>query len=134
MTYMIRQVQLRISEQANGEDLLFQRGDRPAKFDGVDDLAEVRAEKSVLTLPVVNQDLMVGSSIAVGRILYLETNSELEVRLDDVGDTGVVVKPVVAAEGSTKRGTLYLEGEFSHVYVSIGGTGSAIVWVGIVGQ
>lgn len=133
MTYVTRQIQLQVAESQNGENLIIRRGDRPIKFDADDNLAEAKFEKFVLTLPVTNKDLMEGASIAAARILILETDTELTLKLADVGDTGITVKPVSTTDASTKKGTLYLEGNFTKAYVTIAGTGEATVLIGVVG-
>lgn len=134
-TYVTRQVQLQVSERSNGEDLVMKRGDRSVKFEALAALNEARFEKFVLPVPTTDQDLMDGASITTGRILYIETDKEITVKLADTGDTGFTVKPVPATVSTSEtRGTLYLEGSFTHVYVSVAGSsGSANVLVGIVG-
>lgn len=131
-TYVNRQVSVQVSENSNGENLIFRRGDRVTKFEEIAALNEACFSKFSLTLPVTNLDLLDGESIVAGKILYLETDKEMTVKLVDTSDTGFKVKPVVTTD-ATRRGTLYVEGEFSHVYVSISGTGTANVLMGAVG-
>ena len=133
-TYITRQIFYKVSEQANGENLLIQRGDRSVKFDAVSALSEARSQRLTLTLPIVDQSIMSGSGIAVGKILMLETDTELTVKFDDTGNTGITVKPLVTADGSTKPGTFYIEGSFTNVFLNITGTGTASVFAAIVGQ
>ena len=133
-TYVKRQVQIQVSESQNGANLIFKRGDSPIKFDADDNLAEAEYKKYVLTLPVTDKDLLDGTTITAGRILQIETDTELTVKLDDTGDTGIVVKPVSSDDSETKRGVLYLEGNFTHVYITIAGTGEANVLMGAVGS
>ena len=133
-TYVRRQVFLKVSEDQNGQRSLIQRGDVQTRFDAVAELEEGGLSKFAISIPAVDVDLMEGSSIANARILLIETDTELTVKLDDVGDTGITVKPLVDSEATTKRGTLYLEGDFTHVYVSIAGSeGEANVIMGVVG-
>jgi len=133
-TYVTRQVQVQVSERTSGENLIFKRGDRAAKFEALDTLNEARFEKYVLAIPTTDQDLMVGASISAGRILYIETDTEITIKLDDTTDTGFVVKPVPTTVTDDKRGVLYLEGNFTHVYATVAGaSGSANVLIGIVG-
>ena len=133
MTYVKRQIQLHVSESQNGENAIIKRGDRFAKFDSDVNLAEAKFEKFVLTLPVVDRDLMEGSSIAAARMLILETDTELTLKLADIGDTGITVMPISAVDATIKRGTIYLEGDFARVFVTIAGTGEAVVLIGVVG-
>lgn len=133
-TYVTRQVQVQVAERSSGEGLIFKRGDRSAKFDALDTLNEARFEKYVLAIPTTDQDLMIGASITAGRILYIETDTEITVKLDDTTDTGFVVKPVPTTVTDDKRGVLYLEGNFTHVYATVAGaSGSANILIGIVG-
>ena len=133
-TYIIKQLRIQASEDQSGQNLLFRRGDRETKFSAVAALDEAGLSKIVIPLPTTNKDLMEGQDITTGKMLYLETDTEMLVRLDDVGDTGFVVTPVVAAESDTKPGMLYLEGEFAHVYVTpTGSTGDAKIIFAIAG-
>jgi hypothetical protein len=133
-TYVTRQVRLQVTEEQNGQGVLISRGGKDIKFEDVAELNEGGLTKFVLPIPTVDQDLMEGETITTGRILYIETDTEMTIKLDDVGDTGFIVKPLVAADASTKRGTLYLEGTFTHVYASVAGaSGNANVIMGIAG-
>jgi hypothetical protein len=134
MTYIKRQVKVQVSESQNGEGSLFKRGDRETSHGAVTGLEEVGTGKFSITIPATDQDLMEGMGITTGRILYIETDTEITVKLDNTGDTGFKVKPVADASASTKKGTLYLEGTFTHVYVTVAGaSGTASVVVGVVG-
>lgn len=133
-TYVKRQIIVQISQKQNGEDLVFKRGDRETKFDAVAALEEGGLAKVIIPLPASDRDLMEGQEITTGRILYMEVNVETRVKLDDTGDTGFLVKPVVTADASTKPGVLYLEGTFTHVYVTpTGSSGNATIIFGIAG-
>jgi len=132
-TYVTRKIYLAVSEKQNGTDLLIKRGESEIKFNAVSDLDETRSERYVLTGPVTDKDLMEGSSISAGKILILETDTEILVKLETTSDTGITVKPVVADDSDTKRGTLYLEGNFDHLYVSFTGTDDATILIGIIG-
>jgi hypothetical protein len=110
------------------------RGDRQTKFNDVAELDEGGLQKVVVPLPAIDWDLMAGQKITTGRLLYLEADVETLVKLDAAGDTGVKVKPMVAADAATKPGILYLEGEFTHVYVTpTGSSGNATLVFGIAG-
>lgn len=132
-TYIERQVIFRVSENQNGEGKIISRGDRSTRFDALDDLIEGELLKYVISAPTTDKDLLSGSTIAAARILYIETDVEIRVKLDDTADTGFLVTPVDSDNADTKRGTLYLEGNFTHVYVSVGGTTDANVIMGVVG-
>ncbi len=134
-TYITRQIQLAVSEQQNGQGQIFSRGNNiQTRFEAVAGLEEAEMKKYVIPIPTVDKDLLEGSTIASARILMIETDTEITVKLDAVGDTGFIVKPVVEDDSATKKGTLYLEGEFTHVYVSVAGaSGSANVIMGVVG-
>jgi hypothetical protein len=134
MTYVKRQIIVQVSENQNGENAVIKRGDRETKFDEVAALNEASFSKLVIPIPTVDKDLLQGEEITTGKILYLETDTELTVKLALTSDTGFTVKPVVTADAATKRGVLYLEGTFTHVYVSVAGTtGNANVLFGVVG-
>lgn len=133
-TYITRQVRFLVSEKQNGENQVIKRGDRETKFEAIDTLAEGEFKKWVLVLPITDKDLLGGSTIATGKILYIETDTEMVVKLGTVGDTGFTVKPIVAADTEKRRGILYLESAFAHVYVTpVGSSGNANVVVGVVG-
>ena len=133
-TYMVKQLRIQASEDQNGQNLIFRRGDRETKFSAVSSIDEAGLSKLTIPLPTTNKDLMEGQDITTGKVLYLETDTELLVRLDAVGDTGFLVKPIVEDDASTKPGMLYLEGEFTHVYVTpTGSTGDAKVIFVIAG-
>jgi hypothetical protein len=132
--YVKRQIDLEASQSRNGQGVVLKRGGVQIRFDAVADLNEGGLQKVVVPLPVTDKDLMEGQEITTGRILYLETDTEMVVKLDDTEDTGVTIMPVVDDSADSKPGTLYLEGSFSHVYVTpVGTTGSATVIVGILG-
>lgn len=133
-TYITRQIKLQVAQEQSGQNLVIRRGDKETRFNGLSALAEAGIAKLAIPIPTVDKDLMEGHEIAVGRIVYLETDTELLVKLDDVGDTGITVKPLDSAEASDKPGVLYLEGDFTHVYISVSGaSGTANVVFGVVG-
>lgn len=133
-TYVTRQIRFLASEDQNGENQIIKRGDRETKFEAIDALAEGEFKKYVLALPITDKDLLEGSTIAEGKILYIETDTEMVIKLGTVGDTGFTVKPIVAADTEERRGVLYLESAFTHVYVTpVGSSGNANVIVGVVG-
>lgn len=133
MTYVRRQIKLVVSEDANSRKILINRGDSETRFDSLDVLAEVELAKKTISLPASNVDLMQGTTIQLARILYIETDTELLIKLDSLSDTGFKVKPIDTGD-SDGRGILYLEGSFTHAYVTpVGSTGEATVLVGVVG-
>ncbi|TRO54902.1 hypothetical protein E2P64_08150 [Candidatus Bathyarchaeota archaeon] len=133
-TYITRQMQLLVTENQNGTGQVINRGERQTKFEEIDELAEAEFKKYVLALPVTDKDLLEGTTISLAKILYLETDTELTVKLETTGDTGFKVKPLVSDEASEKRGVLYLEGEFTKVYVTpVGTEGEANIILGVVG-
>lgn len=132
--YVKRQIDLEASQSRNGQGTVLKRGGVQIRFDAVTDLNEGGLQKLVIPLPALDKDLMEGQEITTGRILYMETDTELVVKLDDTGDTGIIVMPVVEDSADSKPGTLYLDGSFSHVYVTpVGATGNATIVVGILG-
>jgi len=133
-TYFTRQIRAQLTEDQSGQKVILRRGDAETKFNEQDALNEGGLVKHVIPIPTVDQDLMEGQNIAAGRVLYIETDTELVVKLADVGDTGITVKPLVDDERTTKPGILYLEGNFTHAYVSVAGvSGEANVIFGVIG-
>jgi len=133
-TYVTRQTRIVVSEDRGGTKLVFRRGDTETKFTELSELNEASFSKLVLPDTTTDKDLMEGQEISAARILYLETDKELLVKLADVGDTGITVKPVSTTLATENPGVLYLEGDFTHVYVTVvGATESANVKFGIVG-
>lgn len=132
--YMVRQLRIQASEEQSGQNLIFRRGDKEIKFNAEAVLNEAGLDKLSITIPTVDKDLMEGQEIATGRMLYIETDSEIRVKLDDTTDTGFLVKPISSDDASTKPGSLYLEGEFTHVYVTtIGASGTAKIIFAVAG-
>ena len=132
MLYISRNVKLVVSEDRNSGYLIWRSG-RDIKFEDLLALSEAKLTKQIISLPATDRDLLQGTSISVVKILYIETDTELLVKLESTGDTGFKVKPIDSSD-LTKKGTLYLEGDFSHVYVTpTGTTGDATVLMGVVG-
>lgn len=132
--YMTRQVRLQAAQDASGQILVFRRGDRETKFNAVAALNEAGLSKLVIPIPTTDKDLMSNQEIAAGRVLYIETDTEILVKLALTGDTGITVKPISDADAEEKPGVLYLEGDFDHVYVTpAGASGNANIIFGIMG-
>lgn len=134
--YIKRRITLQASQKKSGGDMIFQRGDRDVSFDALDDLAECGLRKLAIPVPTTDLDLMDGEQVAAGKILFIETDTDITVKLNSAGATPIDVKPVIAADSAltSKPGVLYLEGVFDHVYLSVAGTsGSANVMVAIIG-
>ena len=133
--YLKRQIFIEASQQANGRDLVLSRGSLMKRLSGLDEMEEGGARKVALSIPSVDVDLM-ASGIALGKILYIETDTEITLKLSTTSDTGITVTPVDPDNNDLTEvpGTLYLEGEFTHVYVSVAGaSGTANLVVGILG-
>ena len=125
---------IQVAETMTGENELFRRGDRVTKFNALAALAEGEAKKYSIPIPTTDKDLIEGTTIAAGKILYIETDTEITVKLNDTADTGFKVKPLDDDEASNKPGVLYMETEFTHVYVTVAGTsGNANIFMGVVG-
>jgi len=134
--YMKRRLYLEASQKKSGGDLIFKRGEKDIMFDALDELSECGLRKIALDIPTVDLDLMDGEQITTGRIVYIETDTDISVKFVTTGDTPIDVKPIVAASSdlAEKPGVFYLEGEFSHVYISVAGvSGTANLMVGILG-
>jgi len=133
-TYVQRQAIIQVAEMRTGEKEIFRRGDRVTKFEELEALNECETKKYSVAIPETDKDLIEGTTITTGRILYIETDTEITVKLNNTTDTGFKVKPLVDSEGSNKPGTLYMESEFTHVYVTIAGaSGNANIFMGVVG-
>jgi len=133
-TYVTKQLRIAVAEDQGQQTLVFRRGDTETKFEAVADLNEAGLSKLVIPIPTTDKDLMEGQEITTGRLLYIETDTELLVKLADAADTGFIVKPLVTADASTKPGMLYLEGSFTKVLVTPAGvSGEANVIFGVAG-
>lgn len=133
-TYITRQLRIMVAQNQSQLNLLFRRGDKEINFNAVAALNEAGLSKLVIPIPTVDKDLMESQEITTGRLLYLETDTELLVKLVDAGDTGIVVKPMIDAEATEKPGVLYLEGSFTKVLVTpAGSSGEANVIFGVAG-
>lgn len=131
-TYIQRQVQLQVSEEQGGRGQLIKRGDGMVRFDALAALKEAEFKRYDLTAPITNKDLLEGTAITAGKILYLETNGAITVRLGTTGDTAIPIAPLDSAI-SSKKAVFYYEGSFTHVYVSVAGTAIVEVIMGVVG-
>jgi hypothetical protein len=123
---MIVSRQIIVSAVDSLKETVFSRGIKQVKFES---LGEGGLRKFKISQPFTNQDLMAGSSVTSGVILYIESDAEIVVKLDNTGDTGFTIKPI----SSTEPGILYLEGTFTHVYATGVGAVDANIVVGIVG-
>lgn len=133
--FLKRQIAIEVTQASSGRNPLFRRGDLPKKLSGLSSLEEGGLQKVAIPIPTVDLDLMI-DGIAEGKVLYIETDAEITVKLDTTLDTGVVVAPLDSnnADLSLVPGTLYLETTFSHVYISVAGaSGVANVVIGILG-
>lgn len=133
--YLKRQLHVEASQNANGRNSIFLRGDLPTRFSGVASLEEGGIQKVALSIPTTDQDLLI-DGIAAGKVLYVETDTEITVKLDDTSDTGFLVSPVDSSSSGLddSPGILYLETTFTHVYVSVAGSsGTANVIVAMLG-
>lgn len=129
--FVNRKILFSVDELAGERGRIFQRGDSgEKKFKGLSDLAEVEIVKSQVSIPVTDQDLLAGTAITTAKILYVETDTELTLKLNSAGDTGVLLKPI----DENSKAVFYLEGEFSRVLISVAGTtGNANVLACMVG-
>lgn len=133
--FLKRQIAIEVTQTSSGRNPLFRRGDLPKKLSGLPSLEEGGLQKVAIPIPTVDLDLMI-DGIANGKVLYIETDTEITVKLDTTLDTGIVVAPLDSnnADLSIVPGTLYLETTFSHVYISVAGvSGVANVVIGILG-
>ena len=134
--YLKRQISMEVTQASSGRNPLFRRGDLPKKLSGLSTLEEGGLQKVAIAIPTSDVDLMI-DGVAEGKVLYIETDTEITVKLDTTSDTGFLVAPVDSANAdlSLVPGTLYLETSFSHVYISVAGTsGTANVVIGILGS
>jgi hypothetical protein len=133
--FLKRQISVEVSQTSSGRNPLFRRGDLPKRLSGLTSLEEGGLQKVAIPVPTVDLDLMI-DGIVEGKVLYIETDTEITVKLETTSDTGFLVSPVDSENASLSLvpGTLYLETSFSHVYVSVSGTsGTANIVIGILG-
>jgi len=134
--FLKRNLVIEASQQQNGRDPILVRGGADKRISGVSTLDEGGLKKIALPIPSVDVDLMM-DSVASGRVLYLETDTEITVKLDSASDTGFTVKPLDDTKSGLGNipGTIYLETAFTHVYVTVAGTsGEANIVIGILGE
>lgn len=135
--YVKRRIYIEASQKKSGTDLILRRGEKDVSFDAIDELSECGLRKIAIPIPTTDLDLLDGEQISLGKILYIETDTEVSIRFISISDTPISIKPIIAEESglSYKPGALYMEGEFEHVYVSVSGaSGTANLIVGIVGS
>lgn len=132
-TYIQRQVQLQVAEDQSGRNQLIKRGyDAVTRFDAIAALKEAELKRYDLQAPLTDHDLLASTSISAGKILYIEANGPITIKLGTTGDTGIAITPLDSSD-TTKRAVFYYEGTFTHVYVTIGGTSLVEVLMGVVG-
>jgi hypothetical protein len=135
-TYYTRQIQIEAYQKQGGRSPLFKRGDAITKFNALDELAEGGIRKLAIPIPSVDLDLM-QDGVAIGKALYIETDTEITVKLNNTSDTGVTVSPIVSTRNdlSDAPGVFYIEGSFTHVYITVSGDpGEANIVVVMLGE
>ena len=133
--YWKRQLSLEASQLASGKKIIFHRGDIPVRFSGLSTLTDGGLQKIALSIPTTDQDVL-PDGISTGKVLYIESDTEITVKLDTTSDTGFIISPLnsSASDLDDSPGVCYLEGSFTHVYVSVAGTsGTAHIIVAVLG-
>lgn len=77
--------------------------------------ASIGAQK-VAALAV--DDVLPMGGVAAGGYLRIQTDKEINVKINDVGNTPTNVKPVPSSGGQTTPGVLEITGDFTAVFVS----------------
>lgn len=128
--YLQRRIQLRASDDQGFSNKLLDVGGSLERISELDDFSEVFSGSIKLTGPVTNTEIPLSPGLSSARILYIKTNKEISVKLDDTANSSIIVKPPQTGIDAT----FYLEGDFSAIYFSYTGSDELSLFYAIVGD
>lgn len=127
--FVKRQFVITVAEAQNMQNPIISRGATEERFDSQVALAEATGGKLVIATGSVDEQLPLGAGIATGRFFYIESDVDLEVKIDDTANTAMVVK----VPASEKLARLAMDIEFAALYLSVPGTADANIVYAVIG-
>lgn len=129
--YIQRQLQLKAGQTATIQNPIIDRGNSGIdRISAQTHLAEATTGRIVLAAGATDTQIALGQGIATGRLFYLETDQDITVKL---GGTEAARALSVKIPVDAVVGTLYMDVEYTSVYLTNGGTSDANLYYAIVG-
>lgn len=129
--YIRRRLKVVASTNQNLSAPLISRGEGLAdeRIEAETALAEGTGSQIVVAAGAVDESLPMGSGVVTGRMLLLESDQDIGVKLSGTGNTAITLK--VPVSGVPAR--FVADVEFTSVHVSVPGTSNANVFYGVIG-
>lgn len=129
--YIRRRLKVVASTNQNLGTPLISRGESQTeeRIEAQTDLAEGTGSQIVVAAAAVDEELPMGSGIVTGRMLIIESDQDIELKLSGIGNTALPVKVPVA--GVLAR--LVADVEFTSIHVSVPGATDANIFYGVIG-
>jgi len=129
--YITRQIRLLVSESQQGTNPIVSRGGDEEKVSAQTALAEATGSLIVVAPASTDVPLPMGSGIATGRLFYLEADQDITIKF---GGTEAERAMSVKVPQSGKLARMFLDIEFTSVYVTNSGTSAANVVYAVIGS
>jgi len=129
--YLQRQFRLIVSAVQNMVNPLVERGGSGLELiNSVDELAEASGNSVLVPASQTDYQLAMPASISTGRLLYLETDQDLVIKLGGTeADRAISLK----VPSTTIKAVLYLDAEVTSIYVTTGVTATNVYYA-VVGD
>ena len=130
--YVRRQFKFDVSKIQSMTDPLVSRGAKEEKISGQTALAEGIGSEVVIPAPSVDLQLPLGSGVTTARALYLESNQDITIKVGGTeADRALALK---LPDDAGAKAIVYLDAEFTSLYVTLGGTTDAEVFYSVLGS
>jgi hypothetical protein len=130
--YIHRQFKLEVSKIQNMTNPLVSRGASETRISGQAELAEGIGSEVVVPAPSTDLLLPLGSGITTGRALYFESNLDMSIKIGgNEADREIVLK---LPDASGAKAIVYLDAEFTSLYVTLAGTTDAEIFYAVLGS
>lgn len=130
--YIRRQFNILVAEAQNMNNPLVSRGSSEERIDAIATQDECTSAKLVIAGEASDQELPLGPGVTTGKFFFIETDQDITIKFNDIGNTAYSVK-VPAVTTTTVKGRLAGDFEFTAVYVSVPGTTDANIIYGVIG-
>lgn len=127
--YVKRQYSIIVADASNMQNPIVSRGATEERFDSQAALAEATGGKLVIASATVDQQLPLGAGIATGRFFYIESDVDLEIKIDDTLNPAMTVK----VPATDKLARLAMDIEYTAIYISVPGAADANVVYAVIG-
>jgi len=128
--YTSRQFRLKSSVLQSLDNPVIDRGASEQKISGVAELAEATGSQIVVAAAATDEQLPMGSGIVTGRAFYMEADQDVTIKF---GGTEADRALSVKVPSTTYPAILYLDIEFTSVYITNAGTDDANVFYAVIG-